>query len=102
MAVLLSNLPFPAPPLNDFVSGIGLSRGCVKYDKFLTRFVFVKPEVSPSSSLARFPAEEILISRIQAGEINRHGGKREPGSGQQEAFNWDTSHRGEASDSLVN
>lgn len=54
-----------------------------------------EPEVSLSSLLARFPAEEMVIFAIQAAEINRHGGKREPGSGRQEAFNWATSHQGE-------
>lgn len=60
-----------------------------------------EPEVSPSSLLARFPGGEMIIFAIQAAEINRHGGKREPGSGQQEAFNWATSRQGEPMDSLV-
>ena len=54
-----------------------------------------EPEVSLSSLLARFPAGEMVIFAIQAAEVNRHGGEREPGSGQQEAFNWTTSHQGE-------
>lgn len=91
-------LPFDTVPLNDLAFDRELV--CGSYNKFHTGLHF-KPEVSPSSLLARFPAGEMTIFTIQAAEINRRGSKREPGSGQQEAFNWVTSRQGELRYSLA-
>lgn len=83
-------------PLNDLTFWLSAQLQQIPYC-----ICICEPEASPSSLLARFPAEEIIIFAIQAAKINRDGGKNEPGSRQEEAFNWATSHQGEPRHSLV-